>query len=209
MSVILSDVLHKIGQILLNPCLIVLVLFIIATIWQCGMLIVEFFCEHRKQKEDIPTLLHYIHKKGKPELREIIKESKLLKHQQAAIMEILDNQDMPKESILALARTLLMKEESRYEKATRVTDYIIKLGPMFGLLGTLIPLGPGIVALGQGDTVALSMAMATAFDTTIAGVITGATCFVLSKIRKRWYNDYLASTETIMECIIQEVLEND
>lgn len=209
MNVILSDVLHKIGQILLNPCLIVLILFIITTIWQCGMLIVEFFCEHRKQKEDIPTLLQNIHKKGKTKLREIIKESKLLKHQQAAIMEILDNQDMPKESILALARTLLMKEESRYEKATRITDYIIKLGPMFGLLGTLIPLGPGIVALGQGDTVALSMAMATAFDTTIAGVITGATCFVLSKIRKRWYNNYLASTETIMECIIQEVLEND
>ena len=33
---------------------------------------------------------------------------------------------------------------------------IAKLGPMFGLLGPLIPLGPGIVALGQGDTVTLS-----------------------------------------------------
>lgn len=51
---------------------------------------------------------------------------------------------------------------------------IAKLGPMFGLLGTLIPLGPGIVALGQGDTVTLSESMNVAFDTTIAGVISAA-----------------------------------
>lgn len=37
---------------------------------------------------------------------------------------------------------------------------VAKLGPMFGLLGTLIPLGPGIVALGRSDTAALSQSMA-------------------------------------------------
>lgn len=39
---------------------------------------------------------------------------------------------------------------------------------MLGLLGTLIPLGPGIIALGQGDTQTLSTSLLTAFDTTIA-----------------------------------------
>lgn len=57
---------------------------------------------------------------------------------------------------------------------------IAKLGPMFGLLGTLIPLGPGIVALGQGDTVTLSESMNVAFDTTIAGVISAAVASVIS-----------------------------
>ena len=81
---------------------------------------------------------------------------------------------------------------------------IAKLGPMFGLLGTLIPLGPGIVALGQGDTVTLSESMNVAFDTTIAGVISAAAS-VISHIRKRWYNDDMVSLETLMEAVLEEV----
>ena len=74
-----------------------------------------------------------------------------------------------------------------------------------GLLGTLIPLGPGIVALGQGDTVTLSESMNVAFDTTIAGVISAAVASVISHIRKRWYNDDMVSLETLMEAVLEEV----
>ena len=90
-------------------------------------------------------------------------------------------------------------------RTTSITDMIAKLGPMFGLLGTLIPLGPGIVALGQGDTVTLSESMNVAFDTTIAGVISAAVASVISHIRKRWYNDDMVSLETLMEAVLEEV----
>ena len=69
----------------------------------------------------------------------------------------------------------------------------------------LIPLGPGIVALGQGDTVTLSESMNVAFDTTIAGVISAAVASVISHIRKRWYNDDMVSLETLMEAVLEEV----
>ena len=61
---------------------------------------------------------------------------------------------------------------------------IAKLGPMFGLLGTLIPLGPGIVALGQGDTATLAGSLGVAFDTTIVGVISAAVACVISNVRR-------------------------
>ncbi|WP_313133006.1 MotA/TolQ/ExbB proton channel family protein [Anaerocolumna sp.] len=209
MSFTLNEILHETGQILLIPCLAILVFFIIASIWEVGTVIVEFLVEHRKMQEDVPLLLQNIHNHGKEELGSLIENSKLLQSQKSAALELIKNADMPKESLVALARTLLGNLEGNYMRNTRLTDYIIKLGPMFGLLGTLIPLGPGIVALGQGDTGTLSISMSTAFDTTIAGVITGAVCFVVSKIRKRWYDTYIDSMEAIMECIIQEVLEND
>ena len=76
--------------------------------------------------------------------------------------------------------------------------------PMFGLLGTLIPLGPGLIALGQGDTKTLSASLLIAFDTTIAGLISGAVAFVITSIRKRWYDSYLVSMETLMEAILDK-----
>ena len=107
--------------------------------------------------------------------------------------------------LTALAERLLATEEARNARTISVTDMIAKLGPMFGLLGTLIPLGPGIVALGQGDTVTLSESMNVAFDTTIAGVISAAVASVISHIRKRWYNDDMVSLETLMEAVLEEV----
>ena len=104
-----------------------------------------------------------------------------------------------------MAERLLATEEARNARTTSITDMIAKLGPMFGLLGTLIPLGPGIVALGQGDTVTLSESMNVAFDTTIAGVISAAVASVISHIRKRWYNDDMVSLETLMEAVLEEV----
>jgi biopolymer transport protein ExbB/TolQ len=84
----------------------------------------------------------------------------------------------------------------------------MKLGPMFGLLGTLIPLGPGIIALGRGDTYTLSSSLLTAFDTTIAGLIAAAVATVISTIRKRWYSRYVGLMEAVMECLL-EAMEHE
>ena len=113
----------------------------------------------------------------------------------------------PKDTLTALAERLLATEEARNARTTSITDMIAKLGPMFGLLGTLIPLGPGVVALGQGDTVTLSQSMSIAFDTTIAGIITAAVCALISTARKRWYASDVADLEAVMEGCLQEMKE--
>ena len=78
---------------------------------------------------------------------------------------------------------------------------------MFGLLGTLIPLGPGIIALGRGDTYTLSTSLLTAFDTTAAGLLAAAAAFVISAVRKRWYANYMSALEMAMECILEVTKE--
>lgn len=74
-------------------------------------------------------------------------------------------------------------------------DFITRLAPMLGLMGTLIPLGPGLAALGDGDVKILSTAMSVAFDTTVLGLLAGMIGFVISRLRKRWYDRAL----TLME----------
>jgi biopolymer transport protein ExbB/TolQ len=86
--------------------------------------------------------------------------------------------------VLALAKR-------RIERA----DFITRLAPMLGLMGTLIPLGPGLAALGDGDVKILSTAMSVAFDTTVLGLLAGMTGFVISRLRRRWYDNALNSME--------------
>lgn len=75
-------------------------------------------------------------------------------------------------------------------------DLIARIGPMLGLMGTLIPLGPGLAALGQGDLQTLARAVTVAFDTTVLGLLVGITGFVLGRLRRRWYDQLLDTLET-------------
>ncbi|MCB8818498.1 MotA/TolQ/ExbB proton channel family protein [Desulfosporosinus shakirovi] len=205
MHFLLNDILHLIGQGILVPCQIILISLIVISVWQVGDLFVELFMERRKTKVDVLALIKDIHESGPEFLREIIEASRFIHRQKEALYMLIESRDMPRALLIAMAHKLLVTEEAEYEKTTASTDLVAKLGPMFGLLGTLIPLGPGIVALGEGDTAILSASLAIAFDTAIAGVSSAAVSYVISNIRKRWYDNYLINFEVVMECVLEEV----
>ncbi|NQT17803.1 MAG: MotA/TolQ/ExbB proton channel family protein [Planctomycetes bacterium] len=73
----------------------------------------------------------------------------------------------------------------------------IRLGPMFGLAGTLIPLGPALTALSAGDFGTLSMNLVVAFTTTVLGLIVGGVCFAIHAVRRVWYMQDLNDIESI------------
>ncbi len=75
------------------------------------------------------------------------------------------------------------------------SDFMARIAPMLGLMGTLIPLGPGLSALGEGDLTVLTTAMSVAFDTTVLGLFVGIVGFVIGRVRRRWYDDLLTSME--------------
>jgi biopolymer transport protein ExbB/TolQ len=84
---------------------------------------------------------------------------------------------------------LIEQGKRRIERA----DFITRIAPMLGLMGTLIPLGPGLSALGTGDISVLTTAMTVAFDTTIIGLLAGVIGFVLGRMRRRWYDNAMVS----------------
>ena len=81
-------------------------------------------------------------------------------------------------------KQLMATGRKRIERA----DFITRLAPMLGLMGTLIPLGPGLAALGEGELSILTTAMTVAFDTTVVGLLAGMIGFVLGRLRRRWYD---------------------
>lgn len=66
-------------------------------------------------------------------------------------------------------------------------DLLARSGPILGLMGTLIPLGPGLTALGSGNIDILATALTVAFDTTVVGLLIGLVAYAVGRIRRRWY----------------------
>ena len=198
----LVDILHVAGQAIRIPCNIVLIVLMIVSVVQMGHVFVESWFEIIHVKLNSIALARNLCNKGKEEKLQLIENSLLNGREKAMLKELIKSDDMSEDMRQAIAERLLEAQEARYKRILHITELVAKLGPMFGLLGTLIPLGPGIVALGTGDVQTLSNSMEMAFDTTIAGVISAAVCSVLTGIRKRWYNRNMQNIQLIMESLL-------
>lgn len=75
------------------------------------------------------------------------------------------------------------------------TRMLVRFGPALGLAGTLIPLAPGLAALGRGDIAGLAADLQVAFAATVIGLLVGTVAFGLTLTRTRLYAEDLAAIE--------------
>lgn len=197
----IHDILRAVSGALEVPVVVLLVLFLLAAVALVGWLISEYCTERRHLKVALPALMEQLRTADDREA--VIGQSGLLRRQKDALGELLRHPDFTDATREALAVELLEREQDRYDNIVKLSELLARLAPMLGLLGTLIPLGPGIIALGQGDTYTLSTSLLTAFDTTIAGLVAAAFAIVVSSIRRRWYREY----GSLLEALCTEVLE--
>lgn len=66
-----------------------------------------------------------------------------------------------------------------------------KVGPMLGLVGTLIPLQPALAGLARGDLQLMGANLQIGFTTTVLGLVVGGCCYALSVILRQWYQQDL------------------
>src|SRR5690349_9903742 len=76
-------------------------------------------------------------------------------------------------------------------------DLLARIPPMLGLMATIIPLGPGLAALGQGNPAQLASAVTVAFDATVLGLLAGIGGLVIGKLRRRWYEETLEALDAV------------
>lgn len=195
------DILRAAASALEVPVVVLLVLALLAAAALVGWLIAEYFTERRHLKVALPSLMEQL--RTAPDRAAVIEQSGLLRRQKDALGELLRHPDFTDATREALAVELLEREQDRYDDIVKLSELLARLAPMLGLLGTLIPLGPGVIALGQGDTYTLSTSLLTAFDTTIAGLVAAAFAIVVSNIRRRWYRAY----GSMLEALCTELLE--
>lgn len=201
----LSDVLHAISQALLTPDIILLILLMAYAVFCIGSVLMEFFTEHRHYKVSMPQFLAALTKAHMASIPTVIGESSLLRRQKNALLTVYEYRTLPGDALIALVRRLMNQEEAHYERITSRNAMAAKVAPMLGLVGTLVPLGPGIQALGEANTKLLSSSLLVAFDTTVAGLVVAAVCLVIGKIRSQWYDNYLSALDSAMATMVQKI----
>ncbi len=200
-----SDILRAVANGMYYPVIVILIVFLLGAVALLGWVVAEYATERRHMKIHLPRLLEELQHTG--DLKSAIEQSGLLRRQKDALIELASHPDFSAELREALAIRLIDGEQDRYDRIVRWSELLARLAPMFGLLGTLIPLGPGIIALGQGDTFTLSSSMLTAFDTTVAGLLAAAVATVISSVRKAWYKEYMSVFEVLCQCILDREKE--
>ena len=176
----ISNTLFWISNGLLVPVIVLLLLFFLRAILLAGGFFGEFYQRMKLQKqfaetlenitpENIDGLVQQLPSAGNsPLLRSL---SKLSAHRDddAYCEHLLANYEVEAEKELGRSRTF------------------IKLGPMLGLMGTLIPMGPALVGLAQGDISSMAYNMQVAFATTVVGLVIAAVGIITLQVKQRWY----------------------
>ena len=197
----LVGVMHILSSSLQAPVIVVLIALVVVMVVMFGMFIAELFTEHRYFRLWLPRLIDDL--KDNPDTVAVIRESGMLGRQKNGLLEILAHPAASPAERESLAVNIVAGEQSIYDGRVKVTDLIAKIAPMLGLMGTLIPLGPGIVSIGSGDTQLLSESLLVAFDTTVLGLVVAAVALCISTVRKAWYAKYMAAFEAAAEVVLE------
>lgn len=203
---ILSGILNVIAQSLLLPVMILLVIFIIFSVIEIGGILAEYTGRKKISGEEKETIIRNIAVSKSPdEICKIVNSSKLNQYDKELLNSVanLDRTYYDKETREILARNMLETQESKMLNSLTLVDIVAKVGAGCGLLGTIIPMGPGLAALGLGDMQTLTANLTTAFNTTTAGLASGTVCFVIGKIRRKWYNQDINMLYDFAETILE------
>ena len=95
---------------------------------------------------------------------------------------------------------LISNFENEAEKDLALSKILAKMGPVLGLIGTLIAMSPALVGLSTGDISGMAYNMQVVFATTVVGLVVSAAGLITLQFKQRWYAkdvnnlDYIART---------------
>lgn len=115
------------------------------------------------------------------------------------IRRVLDAKDSP-----AHVQRLLADFEIAADKDLAISKTLTKMGPMLGLMGTLIPMGPALVGLSTGDIASMAYNMQVAFATTVVGLFASAIGFITQQVKQRWYLQDMTNLVFLSELLAEQ-----
>ena len=148
-------------------------------------------------------------------IREALLRNELNALTPATVMELADK--LPEKSsslVISYIRQVLQAHESpaqiqrllanfeiAADKDLAISKTLTKLGPILGLMGTLIPMGPALAGLASGDIASMAYNMQIAFATTVVGLVAGAVGFLTQQVKQRWYLQDMTNLEFLSELL--------
>lgn len=87
----------------------------------------------------------------------------------------------------AYADFLISNFENEADKDLSLSKILAKMGPVLGLIGTLIAMSPALVGLSTGDIAGMAHNMQVVFAATVIGLVVSAVGLLTQQFKQRWY----------------------
>lgn len=193
----ISDILYWISTGLLVPVIVLLIIFFGRSI----LLIGNFFGQYLSIRKTAALLRKELDLLTVDTLSQLaerlpVKSSSLVI---AYIHRVLEMKDSP-----AHVQRLLAEFEISADKDLAISKTLTKMGPMLGLMGTLIPMGPALVGLSTGDIASMAYNMQVAFATTVVGLFASGIGFITQQVKQRWYLQDMTQLEFLAELLNED-----
>ena len=196
---LLKSFIYIISSSLLYPVLFLLVLLTLWILVCSGSFFAEWLERHKLTKYS-PEKLPLIIKEGD----NMGVFSHRVNSYIGGLRHSLNNEDQSTEA--EIENFLQEKTLSIWKSLDRI-KMVIRIGPSLGLIGTLIPMGTGLAALGQGDMTKLSSDLVIAFTTTVVGLAVGVVAYFFYTVKKRWVEEDVKNIELATEILANRILE--
>jgi len=196
---LLKSLIYLIASSLLYPVLFLLVALVVYIVISSGSFFAEWLERLRLVKyspERLPRLI----REGN--------DQNFFPHRVNSYLEdlrLLLNKVSPPDEV-EIENILQETSLKTWESLDRI-KMIIRIGPSLGLIGTLIPMGTGLAALGQGDMTKLSSDLVIAFTTTVVGLAVGIVAYFFYTIKRRWVEEDIKNIELATEILASEISE--
>ena len=146
-SEFLTAALNVVSQSLQIPVIIFLLAFAIFAVFAFGGLISDYSTRKKLTRQYKEELIFSLVNAGSiEELKNIVNDSGIYDNQKEVLLKIIDAHSLSSDSREAWALNLIEEEEVIMAKSLERVDIVTRIRPTLGLMGTLIPMGPGLAA---------------------------------------------------------------
>lgn len=176
----ISDILYWISTGLLVPVIVLLIMLFARAL----LLIGSFFGQYLSVRQTEALLKQEFDGLDKDSV--VTLDERLPKGQKTLVVSYMHRMLEHKESEAHLQK-LLADFDIAAASNLATSKTLAKMGPILGLMGTLIPMGPALVGLSTGDIASMAYNMQVAFATTVVGLFSAAIGFITGQVKMRWY----------------------
>lgn len=99
---------------------------------------------------------------------------------------------------------LLNKFENEASKDLALSKMLAKIGPVLGLIGTLISMSPALVGLSTGDISGMAYNMQVVFATTVVGLVVSAIGLASLQFKQRWYAKDVNNLDYVSRVLLEK-----
>lgn len=195
---VISNILYWISTGLLVPVIVLLIFFFFRALLLIGMFFGEYIAEHKTSSMLDEKLKHM-------ETDEVVAFIEGLSDKSGSMVIRYMKEIVRARDSMARVEMLVADYELAAEKNIALPKVMTKMGPILGLMGTLIPMGPALVGLAAGDIASMAYNMQVAFATTVVGMVVSAVGFITQQVKERWAFHSL----TLLDFVVQTIKEQD